>query len=453
MPALPLLLSDDTVIVLAQALTGLGHLRVTHALYHGLPDGAHATLLSSQDETVNYMHKITSINPALRSLMEFTQNGWAEDVFTWFARRYFRGNTTLLVKQLQTILDQQIIHPRRLLLVATHNNLAHQLAAIQNRFAQKNNIAVKLVVVVTDDSPQHLWAVGGADVIVVPSIRTKHALEAYSRSQADMPPTRYVVLPYMVSPRLSTKITPNEFSRRIRELDPMETAALHVSVPISGAAVQLVYFEKLISYLQATSKRYSFHIVSHQSPSTARFISRMNGKSGVTVSVSTSHRDVVELYEELYENETIALEITKPSEQAFKSLLNPLRRGGAILLFSNPVGRQEYDNLDFLLRHGLVPTQREQERLWSQAAEGGKLGAELASRAGRWRGVLLPLHSLASAKFISWCLNEGVFMRMAHFEGFEKNPELASDGVEQFWKMMEDLCIRCNEAVNQKSSG
>ncbi len=434
-----LLLSDDTAIVLAQALTGLGHLRVTHALYHGLPEGAHATLLSSQDETVNYMHKITSIHPALRSIMEFTQKGWAEDVFTWFARRYFRGDTTILSRQLQTILDQRIVHPKRVLLVATHTNLAHQLAAMKDVFAKKNGIEMKLVVVVTDDSPQHLWAVGGADMIVVPSGRTKRALEAYHRTQKDMPDSRYLVLPYMVSPRLSTKTTTNQFSRRLREMETMESVALHVSVPISGAAVQLLYFEKLISYLHATSERYNFHIVSHQSSSTARFISRISGKKGITLSVSQSHRDVVELYEELYENEIIAFEITKPSEQSFKSLLIPKMRGGAILLFSNPVGRQEYDNLDFLLRHGLIPTRKEQEELWRQASIGKSVNEELMKKSSSWRGLLLPLHSLASAKFISWCLTQGLLRRMMDFKGFENSPELAPDGVERFWKEMEKM--------------
>ena len=86
------LASSDTVIVLAQALTGLGHLRVSHALYHGLPPGAHALLLSSQDESVNSIHALTSIHPFFRNVMEFTQHGWAEDVFTVLARRYFRSH-------------------------------------------------------------------------------------------------------------------------------------------------------------------------------------------------------------------------------------------------------------------------------------------------------------------------------------------------------------------------
>ncbi len=439
MAAQSALLAHDTVIVFAQALTGLGHLRVTHALYHGLPEGAHATLLSSQDETVNYMHRLTSINPAFRRIMEVTQNGRMEDVFTWFARQYFRENTTLIARQLQTILDQRIVHPKRLILVATHSNLAHQLAAIKDEISRKNDIAITLIVVVTDDSPQHMWAVGGADWVIVPSDHTKKELIAYHQTQSALPPTQYMVLPYMVSPLLSTNMTTSQFRRRQREVDPLAEIPLHVSVPISGAAVQLMYIQKLISYLHAASERYVFHIVSHQSSTTARFLSRMSTNQGVTVSVSRSHRDVVELYEELYAKETIAIEITKPSEQAFKSLLTPRMQGGAVLLFSHPVGRQEYDNLAFLHRHGLIPSDADQQALWEMAQNSETPDEGIKAKARHWRGLLLPVHSLAGAKFIIWAHEQKLFVAMMSFAGFPKSPELASDGVAQFWRKIDAL--------------
>ncbi len=444
------LLSDDTVIILAQALTGLGHLRVSHALYHGLPREASVLLLSSQDESINYMHKITSINPFLRRVMEFVQNGWAEDVYVWFTRQYFRNNTKLLGRQLQTILSQRIIQPKTLLVVATHTNLAHQLAAIKESFGRKNNIRVVLVVVVTDDSPQHIWAVGGADFIVVPSESTKRTLEAYHTHQSGMPQSRYIVLPYMVSPGLSTHVSPIQFRHRREETDPAGKRDIHVAIPVSGAAVQLTYLEKLIKFLTQASARYAFHIVSHQSRSTRQFLARMTGNPNVTVSVSISHREVVELYEQLYERETIALEVTKPSEQAFKILVTPRQRGGAILLFSSPVGRQEHDNLAFLLRHGLIPSLADQEALWKLADESKSVAPETILAARRWRGMLLPPHSLASAKFISWCLQEKIFAAMMDFQGYVKHSELASDGVAQFWRTVDHYLRGINPVFRQE---
>lgn len=446
----PPLLSDDTVIVLAQALTGLGHLRVTHALYHGLPPQADPLLLSSQDERINFMHKIASINPLLRRMMEFFQHGWAEDIFTWFARQYFRRNAGLLGNQLQTILDQRIVHPKTLLVVSTHTHLAHQLAAIKDQFAAKNHIRVVLVVVVTDDSPQDIWAVGGANLIVVPSELTKRKLEAYHRTQGDMSPSRYIVLPYLVSPRLATDLSQQQFRRRREQTDPMGKTAIHMSIPISGAAVQLRYFEKLINFVKNASPRFSFHVIAHRSPGTSRFLARIMGLPDVTISVSPSHREVVELYEKLYEEYTIALEVTKPSEQAFKALLTPRQRGGATLLFSDPVGRQEHDNLQFLRRHNLVPNARETHALWSAAAAGVAIDASLLKEAAGWRGLMLPFHSAASSQFIAWCLREKLFAAMMNFAGHEESPELSSKGVELFWKEIEGyLKESASEAVNR----
>lgn len=428
------LASPDLVIVLAQALTGLGHLRVTHALYRGLPPGVHALLLSSQDTRINYMHKIMSINPTLRQFMEFTQGGWAEDLFTVVARKYFRRPSKILEEQLQTILEEHIIKPKTLLIVATHLNLGHQLAAMKDEFGAKNNVHVVLIVVVTDDSPQHLWAVGGADMIFVPSEYTKRQLEAYQKKQKDMPGTTYVVAPYMVSPNLGIELTDAQFRRRTQELDPARLASIHVAIPVSGAAVQLAYFDKLIKELEHISDRFIFHIISQQSPSTNAFLGRMIGKQNVRLHVSSSHREVVEMYELVYEREVIALEVTKPSEQAFKALCKPHQRGGSILLFSDPVGRQEWDNVRFLQRHGLLPSATDQYALWKAASGMKKPDETLMLRARSWRALRLPTHSYASAQFIRWALEERLFATMVHFTGFQDNPELSSKGVDIFWK-------------------
>jgi hypothetical protein len=428
------LTSPDIVIVLAQALTGLGHLRVTHALYHGLPPGAHALMLSSQDTRINYMHKIMSINPALRRVMEYTQSGWAEDVFTAIARKYFRQKSKILEDQLQTILEQHITKPRTLLIVATHLNLGHQLAAIKDDFAKKNNVRVVLVVVVTDDSPQHLWAVGGADLIFVPSEYTKRQLELYHKMQHDMPAATYVIAPYMVSPRLGIELTDAQFKRRKQELDPSRLAGIHMAVPISGAAVQLTYFDKLLRELDRLSERFTYHIISQQSPATTAFLGRMIGKSHVKLHVSPSHREVVELYEQVFEREVMALEVTKPSEQSFKTLIHPRGRGGVVMLFSDPVGRQEWDNVRFLQRHSLLPVARDQKALWQAALQNIKPDESLLLRARNWRALRLPTHSRESARFIWWCQTHRIFSAMMHFSGYQEHQELSSHGVGIFWK-------------------
>ncbi len=438
MPSDTALTSPDLVIVFAQALTGLGHLRVSHALYHGLPPGVHALLLNSQDESINSIYKVMSVNPALRNVMEFAQQGLPEDISTILLRWYFRRNTRLIAEQLQTILEQHGAKPKTLLVIATHTFLGHELAAIKEKFSRTNKVHVVLVVVVTDDSPQHIWSVGGADLVFVPSEYTKGQLESYHRSHRRMAPTTYVVAPYMVSPALGMECSEIQYSRRIQELDPGRLASIHMAIPISGASVQLLYLEKLIRELKRLSDRFVYQVISQHSPSTNAFLRMMIGKRNVRLHVSYSYREVVDLYEQVYEREVIALEVTKPSEQSFKALLKPRQRGGAILLFSQPVGRQERDNLRFLIRHNLLPTTQEQKTLWRLAISNKPPSESILVHARCWRGLRLPVHSKASAQFIWWAHEHKLFLAMAHFAGFPQSSELGSYGVTTFWKTVNE---------------
>jgi hypothetical protein len=51
------------LLVLAYSPAGLGHLRVTDALYHGLPETVNPVVLGSQDRSIQSMQRLTSVNP------------------------------------------------------------------------------------------------------------------------------------------------------------------------------------------------------------------------------------------------------------------------------------------------------------------------------------------------------------------------------------------------------
>ena len=106
----------------------------------------------------------------------------------------------------------------------------------------------------------------------------------------------------------------------------------------------------------------------------------MAGKAWVDLRVGKQDREVVDHYDVLLEKKIISLEVTKPSEQAFKGLLGTQSRGGVILLFSQPVGSQEYDNLDFLVRHSLVPSKETNLRLWRMAEDSAYMDTALRTR-------------------------------------------------------------------------
>ncbi len=428
--------ANDLVLVFCMAKAGLGHLRVTDALYHGLPEDVSGLLLGVQDESIEGLHRFATVHPWTRAVGEFIQRGWPQDVFTYFYRDWLRHHTNTLKQQVETILDQQLEQPRTLLVVATHFGLAHQMAVVKEEIAKERGVRVVLVVVVTDDSPQHLWAVGGADLTFVPSERTRNVLEQYHKDQK-LAPTQYIVAPYPVSQALGRPLSQTQFAEKRSQADKDSATKVRVVVPISGAAVQLSYFDHLVRYLSLLSKRWEFYIISKQSNYTRRFLNQMMGRNGVELIVSRFDREVVNLYERLYQRERILVEVTKPSEQAFKALIPPRSVGGPILMFSAPVGRQEHDNINFLARHDLIPDKRTQESLWLMA-QGEKtkdsLGGGVKAAINGWRGMRLPQGSKQSAQFMMWSLNEGIFAEMTQFRGYRVDKNLSDQGVKIFWE-------------------
>jgi hypothetical protein len=135
------------------------------------------------------------------------------------------------------------------------------------------------------------------------------------------------------------------------------------------------------------------------------------------------------------------LEITKPSEQLFKALLTPKKRGGVILLFSEPVGRQERDNLNFLGRYGLIPEDADQAVIFNLYKKEIRenINSEFLKRARQWRGILLPKNGDEAARVIFWLKRTGILSSMIDFQGFPLHEELKGEGVEIFWKKLEVL--------------
>lgn len=435
-------LTDEKLqIIFTYAPAGLGHLRVTDAFFEGLPEGAKPVILGSEDRAVGGLHRITSVHPSLRRLMEWVQRGRPEDGFTWWYRRWLTKRTKKIYRKLKTVLNQAFTRPEKVLIVATHFGLAHQIAAIKDRVEKEEKIKIFLVVQVTDDSPQHLWLVPKADLTLVPSSYTKKGLEDYAKG-ANLEIPQIEVLPYPMNPKLISKLSQSEYKSKTAQLKPESNEQIKMAVPISGAAVGLNYFMDLTKQLKQSSSRWHFSIVSRDSGHTMFFLNAMAKREDVSIYKSQLDRDVVDEYEELYQNQVMALEITKPSEQAFKALIGPKRRGGSVLIFSEPVGRQEYDNLNFLTRHDLIPNPGEQKQLFELIELGREAGKTWLKKAKDWRGVKVSPDPLKSARQIEWYFNQGLFLNMAQgsFKFCQKSdPEVCFRGVELFWERMRQL--------------
>ncbi|MBW7960217.1 hypothetical protein B6D29_00605 [Microgenomates bacterium UTCPR1] len=424
------------LVVFAYAPAGLGHLRVTDALYHGLPKDANTPLLlGSQDQTITYLHRLMSLNPVISRLADWIEsNIFIEEISTAIYRRILEANTDILYRQMLTIVDEVYETPSKILVVATHFGLAHQLAAIKKRLEKEKNIRMILTVQVTDDSPFRIWVVPEADLIVVPSEATKNNLDQFIKKMGYRVPT--VVNPYPISPTLTKTLSENELKEKFDQVDPNKDTKTKIIIPVSGAAVQTDFLTNIIGKLHGKSNRFVFHIVVKNAPFTRNFISKMASLDFVHLSIGATDRKMIDNYEYVYNQNTISLEITKPSEQAFKALIDPSKKSASILLFSKPVGRQEKDNLNFLRRHQLIPSYQDEELLWTMTED-----EKIFSKARSWRGLCLPFHSSRAADFIFWCLKTGLFSKMLQFDKKREanKKELGSDGVVGYWQLVADL--------------
>lgn len=428
-------------LIFAYALAGFGHLRTLDALSGGLPQGIKSAVLGAEDKRIVTIHRFITIHPVIKTIVEWFQQGIPEDIFTLVYRFYLRHRGELALKQLKKILAERKTETRAILVVATHFGLAHQIASIKDKLEAQTGAKVYLVVQVTDDSPQHIWYVPGVDLIFVPSQKTKDELILYGQT-SHLPEVKFEVNSYPLSPVLTKEYSGDILAKKINQLKFFEKQTINVSLPISGAAVGLTFSLELVKKLTSLSSRFRFFVVSGKTPYTQFFLKRIAKYPTVKIYESSKDRQVVDAYEKNYKENLFSLEITKPSEQAFKAILAPDKVGGLILLFSTPVGRQERDNLSFLREHQLLPSEATQVLL-EKTILGGKETLELQElRAvvSRWRGLSLPTKPEAAAQFIFQCLKLGIFEQMMKFKfSHEQSIETKHDGVARFWEAVSGL--------------
>ncbi len=438
MANLHVLTDPQLAIIFATSPTGLGHLRVTDALYHGLPKDTMPILLGAQDPSVSAMYRFVSIHPFTRKAMELVELPPLNKPFAVLGRMVIRSQTTLLYQQLKTILSERLTVPKKVLLVATHTTLGHQLGAIKSRLEKEMGITIVLVVQVTDDSPQPIWYVHDADVLFVPSQYTRTKLLTYARD-VHLPIVPVIVSAYPISPKFAEILSAEEQQERLQQVDPAGTKKIHISLPISGAAVGISFSAGYIKAMHQLSQRYYFHVTSREAKYTSDLIQSLSSLSYVKLYTSPFDMKTVDNYEKAYSETTMAIEVTKPSEQAFKTLATPKERGGVVMLFAHPVGGQEYDNLQFLRNHGLMPSKQENMKLWQCAKNNDSVPDELKKKAHHWRALRLPADSSQAAFFTNWGLQQKLFETMLHYERAQQKVELEPNGVEQFWQHIVQL--------------
>lgn len=426
-----ILAQKDLLIIFTYASTGFGHLRVTDALYDGLENKDNSIFLDVQSHRLNYLHRLSSIHPLVRRIFEWTQYGFLEEIIAILYRAYLHLRKNTLYKRITTVLDQRRDPTKTLLVISTHFGLTHQFGSIKKKLWEEHKIKMYLIVQVTDDSPQKIWYVPEADIIFTPSQQTKETLLAYGKSWSSKEP-RFEVIPYPINPLLASSLSENHYQERVKQLSVKENLPIQVLIPISGAAVGLDFFMKLTQLLYQKNPRFKFHVLVKKSLYTDFFVSKIIQLPFINLHVFPEDRQMINQYEKIYQEEQISIEITKPSEQAFKALLSSRQVGGSILLFTRPVGRQEYDNLQYLRRNKLIPSKNENVRMWKEARENSHPDFDPTV----WRGAQLQDNPKKAAQFIDWMMRNGVLQSMLNLEN---KTNLDSKGVEKFWEKIADF--------------
>lgn len=418
-----LLSRPDTMVVFTTAPTGFGHLRVTLALKDALPNHIITHILGIHDPTFEISYGLISRHPLSQGLFEMVQNhGFLEDSLSLAYRHLLNFSSQKTYAKLTKLISQQPVTPTTLIVVATHFSLAHQISHCKTKLERQFHLKLVLAIVVTDDSPQHIWAVPQADYIFVPSQTTKLEIERYLSTITTHPP-KVLISPYPLSPILSRDLSDVELESRKRQLDSQSSELTQILIPVSGAAVQLTYLRELITVL-LKNPRLSFTVVSRQSAYCDPFLAWCKTHPQIKILSHKQDDQVVKLYENAYTDTVFSLEVTKPSEQSFKALLPPNTRGGLILLFSPPVGRQEVDNLTFLRRHNLLSNPHTSPH--------------------QWRAISLPKNGTEAGKKIIAMLKTDVFRDMNNFTGFLPHPELKPNGAQLFWLTLKSLFLPDN---------
>lgn len=408
------------LLIFTYAPAGLGHLRVADALVDSRPKEYPYVVFGSRDRLTGAFHRFTSTNPLARKIFTSSQYGIREDVVTAIYRTGLLALGKKILKELKEIVAGYD-GVSEVWILATHFGLAHQVGAIKRQFLKETGVKIKLALQVTDDTSQHIWCVRGADVTFVPSLETKKELEVYSAKKKMG--LYFSVIPYPISAVLTDKIATKSAQRE--DTFKTENEVINVAVPISGAAVGLEYLAGLITEIVKRSSRFHFWIPMRASKSAGEFAEGLSQFDVVHVIKGKDDNETVNLYEQLYCNHLIHIEITKPSEQSFKAILPPSCVGGPIMLFTAPVGRQEAENVEFLQRHKLM----------------GSCYRDTC------RAVRLPDEPITAADFVISALEDGLFLTMSrkNYQFSEESlasGEIGTEGTKMFWQEIKGLFER-----------
>ncbi len=445
----------ETSVGLFGTRAGLGHLRVMTAVAHAYPEktlNGHRKIL--YESIASKVHQSGSTNPVAKWLVEYLQQHESLQQFAaWPIHSAVSRHDTVPVMEAASAFVEQSQH-KNIYHVAFHPHPAYVLSQkdhlpyLNERF-QKDN---KVITVLTDHlhlRPQFTVYLLNTDMLIVPDQGSKDLAEEQLQIWAKRMKRRQnyeakipevTVIPYPLDLHLLEPLPEKLFGYRVDQLNPDKDLQMKVLIPAGGSFPQKELIERISSSLIHDYQAAQVRLIAKHSEAMADYL-RSFELMGGEVKTAEADGEVIRLYNEGFRTFVPSLVITKPSEIHANTYINPQLSGGAIYLFTEPVGDQEVQNLDYLMQQGLIPTDKQSREL-TRALRAHDIDVirHYVDMATSWRGLRLPQDPEAAAAFIVTAKSMGIFEAMMHYETPPYlSPELATDGAAQMWQTVADF--------------
>lgn len=433
---------------------GLGHNRVRQAISEAISlNGVRHRVdeITVKDMLASHAHGMGSNNKLAKWWTETIQQSvpLQRIIAGPYNEAILRHDAEVVVRAAQTFLDR--CQNNEILLIAFHPDIAYNLCFFKTQLARRYNKNIRIAVYMTDHllKPQYPWYQIDADFLIVPDhesgVQALSQLEYWEKTMQGKRPEgvsgipKIIEVPYPIDPRLVQPLDRDSYQRRLERLRSDNGERLRMVMPLGGSAPQTKFMRSFAAGLVNTM---DISTVAKATDSLVDFLSELRDL-GVGVKAALESNEVLDLFIRTIETLLPEFFVTKPSEQTNLTLATPRQVGGGIVLLTEPVGDQEKQNLRWLQKRGLIPSDRDAELLDQHLLRlrMDKL-EELRSKARHWRGLRLPSDSAQAVRFVLAARNFGIFEAMGNYQPATPSTETVWNGAQIFWQKMDEEYAR-----------
>ena len=349
--------------------------------------------------------------------------------------------------------------------IYTHPDPAYIAGFYKHQLETKHGVKITNVLVMTDHfpaNPQFIWNLIDMDLIVAPdeltAKLTEKQLEYWAKIMKPRRLDRNAHLPKVVvsgfpqEPLYQQPINPNIINRQ-EQLDPKYEGPINIAIPLGGASPQMSFLADTILSLKKLIPQIKPWTLfkKHTKQSDEIFVEKMHQAGATVETVQDNFQLVTRLCDNFNSDTLPALLIVKPGELSNLALFDPQQKGGVILLFTQPVGDQEVQNIHFLQSESggcVMPNDRKNQQLIQfllkiadqsqlEISESEQLSF-IRKSANNWRGLSLPKKPNDAAKFIFALRKFGILAVMSKYQkpenlDIQMHPGMSDHGSSDFF--------------------